>query len=206
MKKLFIITMMLVASVSTFAESYEVRQAPSANSSSEYYLDRKFGNRDASTYAGIITRFGYSFSDNGYFSYGASFYYTFNSVIGITAGFDGYSGNIYVYNENNEIVAYDGPNKSLPMWDIRAGVVLGRYIAIGMIYGQCKVCTGDVKVVHKYNTSVTRPLDGHGNFLGAFGTVMLPISTHCALNVDLSYTNHTSFTLTGGLIIKLKVK
>lgn len=205
MRKLIIISMMLIASMATFAQDYYVYHAPTAQRS-EYTLDNKFADRDASTYVGVMTRFGYSFSDNGYFAYGASVYYTFNSLIGITAGFDGYAGTIYIYDDNNDIVEYNGASKSLPMWDVRAGITLGKYVALGAIYGQCNICTRDVRVVHKYSEKLTTGLGKHGSFYGAFGTVMCPISSHLALNFDISYTNHTSFTLALGVNVRFKVK
>ena len=204
MRKFLLLFILIGTTVSSvYSQEYEVRHAP-YHYRNYYVLDRTYSERETASYLGIVTRFGYSFSDNGYFSYGASVYYTFNSIIGITAGFDGFAGTIYVYDNSNNIVQYYGPYSSLPMWDIRAGVTLGKYVSIGPIYGRCNICKTDLKVVHKYNNNGTYAYSS-GGFWGIFASVMAPISTHLSLNFDMSYTTHTSFTLTAGLIYRIQL-
>lgn len=205
MRKILLLFILFISITSSaYSQEYEVRHAPPRYY--QYTLDEQLNDIDASTYLGVITRFGYSFSDNGYFTYGASIYYTFNSVIGVTAGFDAYAGKIYIYDDHNNIIRYNGPYSSLPIWNIRAGVTLGKYISLGVIYGQCRICKTDCIVVHKYSDHLTTNVGESGGFWGAFGTVIAPISTRFALDFDISYTSHTSFALSAGLIIRFKIK
>ena len=123
MKKLFIILALAIAAVTNVY-------------SEEYFLDRKIKEaRDKNdSYAGVITRFGYAFNYDA-FTYGASLLYHFDGSLGVTVGFDGY----YIPNLDTEIS--DGTSVKIadykmPLWDIRAGLMLGRYVALGGLCGK----------------------------------------------------------------------
>lgn len=209
-----IITTVLFTIIATFSiyaydDYYIVRKAP-YKPHNTYYVDDKINehkNSDDYSYIGIITRCGYTFADNGYFNYGASLYYNFNPYFGITAGFDGYYGNIYYYNSNNDIILYDGVNKNFPMWDVRFGFILGKYVSLGGTFGQCNICNPNIIVHQKYiNNGTIYNNYKHNNFYGGFITFLCPVSKYFGLDIDLQYTNHTGFSLSGGLIIRFPVK
>ena len=87
---------------------------------------------------GIITRFGYSFSD--YFDYGASLFYKFNPLFGIIVGADGAS-KVHFNEAESFKDAYKQTVGNVSQWDVRMGAILGKYFGCGVIYGNCKVCT-----------------------------------------------------------------
>ena len=189
-------------------DDYYVIRHIDNNRNKHYYLNDNNNNHndDYDSYLGFTSRFGYTFSDNGYFTYGLSMYYNFNQSIGITAGFDGYYGSIYL-ESNNTIYRYDGVYSKFPMWDVRFGFVLGKYFSLGAIYGQCNVCDPNVVVHQKYiNNCTVYNKSNYCNYFGGFITFLCPVSTHFGVDVDLAYTVHTGFSISGGLIFRIPVK
>ena len=202
MKKSTLLSLVLLVAASLFTPSM---QAGTYNDSETYTLDQLYDKRNRTSWFGLSTRFGYSFSDNGYFAYGASVYYTWNNSFGIVGGFDSYYGRILVENEDGSISQYNGPYRNFPKWDIRAGFMLGRYLSIGGIYGKCNVCFNH-NVVHRWENNGVVELGAKGMFYGGFITAICPISTHLAMNMDVSYTTHTSFNVYLGVTFRFPVK
>ena len=129
MKRLIIFLALIAVSFNyVFSQGYEVRRNPG---SEEYFLDRKIQESRGVgyTYAGLVTRFGYAFNYDA-FTYGVSLFYHFDGALGVTTGFDGYYiPNLYTEISDGTLVKIT--DYGLPLWDLRAGLMLGRYVALG---------------------------------------------------------------------------
>lgn len=200
MKKLFIILALTIAAVTNiYSQEY-------------YYVDRKIAehksayHEQAPTTMGIVTRFGYGFNVDA-FNYGASLFYQWNQTWGITVGFDGYR----IFNKIME--AYPGdpdPKNSndykMPLWDVRAGLMLTKYFMFGGMMGKWNV-PGYYPNNIVMNHSQWIWNDGTTDFMyGAFATFMLPVSKWCGFNIDLAVTNKTGFNIGAGVNVTIPVK
>ena len=150
---------------------------------------------------GLILRGGYSYNDDAV-TYGASVYYHFSGVLGISVGFDGYYiPNLKLYDEFGNVIT-DDTHKNFPMWDMRAGFLLGRYFAFGGILGKCQICTP--QTVHEKKNMWGRSV-GNGIY-GGYITFILPITDNFGMNMDFAMTNHTGFNIGIGFNIYMAVK
>lgn len=191
MKKLFIILALTITSVSNIY-------------SDEYFLDRKIqeSKDKGSTYAGVITRFGYGFNYDA-FTYGASLLYHFDGIFGVTAGFDGYLiPKKFVETSSGTNVAIS--NYSLPLWDVRAGLLIGRYLGAGVLCGKWMIDNPNV-INMRENAWFTSNKDSKVMY-GGWVTFILPISKHIGFNIDFALTNKTGFNIGGGVNIIIPVK
>lgn len=154
---------------------------------------------------GVITRFGYSFAGEGYFDYGASLFYKFNSQFGIIVGVDGASK--VSFKKESIKTIYKSTVGNISQWDVRGGVILGKYVGIGGIYGNCKVCTDKNTnlEIEGYNYKKNH-IDNNIHDYGGFATILLPINKYIGLDIDVAYTAHTHFNIGGGLIISFPIK
>lgn len=195
-KRLFILVALLaVTFTSIYAEN------------SEYYLDRKIReskeNRSSGNcYAGVITRFGYAFNYDA-FTYGASILYHFDGPLGVTVGFDGYYiPNMYTELSDGTMVKIT--DYSFPLWDLRAGLMLGKYVALGGLCGKWMIDNPNV-INMKENAWFVSNKESKVMYGGWF-TFILPISKHLGLNLDFAITNKTGFNVGAGFNITIPVK
>mgnify|MGYP006988863861 CR=1 FL=1 len=212
MKKIYIFTF-LCTLITPYIFSQTRYTYVSQPTKSDYYLERKIQERKSTTEkksnsrAGILTRFGYSYNDDA-FMYGVGVFYHFDGLLGVSIGFDGYSiSHIYLLNENGEIVE-DEHNYGLPMWDLRAGLMLGKYFAFGGVIGKCNIegCNND-----NYHTTLHQNKNLWGSKMtegiyGAYITFILPITTHFGVNMDFAMTNHTGFNISFGVNVQMPIK
>ena len=205
-KKLFILmALFAVTSTSIYSETYEVRRNPG---SEEYFLDRKIQEakekklNKPNTYAGLITRFGYGFNYDA-FTYGVSVLYHFDGSLGVTVGFDGY----YIpnmYTEKSDGTLAKITDYGLPLWDIRAGLMLGKYISIGGLCGKWTIDKPNV-INMKENAWFVSNKESKVMY-GGWLTFLLPISKHLGLNIDFAVTNKTGFNIGAGFNVTIPVK
>lgn len=180
------------------------------NSDSEYYLERKLkeNKTNGNIQAGILTRFGYSYNDDA-FMYGVSVYYHFDGALGISMGFDGYSmSKVILKNAETGELYEDTRHYPLPMWDIRAGLLLGKYFAFGALAGKCRIesCIGDIHHISIHeNKNLWGSKMGDGIY-GGYITFILPITTHFGMNMDFALTNHTGFNIALGVNACIPIK
>lgn len=204
-KRLFIlVALFAVTFTSIYADTYEVRRNPG---SEEYYLDRKIrenkeNQTSGSCYAGVITRFGYGFNYDA-FTYGASILYHFDGSLGVTVGFDGY----YIPNMYTKL--WDGTmvkitDYKMPLWDLRAGLMLGKYVALGGLCGKWMIDNPNV-INMKENAWFVSNKESKVMYGGWF-TFILPISKHLGLNLDFAITNKTGFNVGAGINVTIPVK
>lgn len=195
MKKLFIILALTIAAVTNIY-------------SEEYYLDRKIREakeqreNNSNAYAGIITRFGYAFNYDA-FTYGASLLYHFDGPLGVAVGFDGY----YIPNMYTQIT--DGTmvkitDYKMPLWDLRAGIMLGKYVALGGLCGKWMIDNPNVINMREDAWFVSNKESKV--MYGGWFTVTLPIGKYFGFNVDLAVTNKTGFNVGAGINFTLPVK
>lgn len=153
---------------------------------------------------GLLIRGGYSYNDDAV-TYGASVYYHFKGILGISVGFDGYYiPNLTMYNEAGECVAYDGPHKNFPMWDMRAGFMLGKYFAFGGILGKCQLCK--TESIHEKRDMWKIKGIHNGGIYGGYITFILPITENFGMNMDFAMTNHTGFNVGLGFNLYMDIK
>ena len=191
MKKLFII---LALSISAVTNVY----------SEEYFLDRKIKEaRDKNdSYAGVITRFGYAFNYDA-FTYGASLLYHFDGSLGVTVGFDGYYiPNLYTKISDGTWVKIT--DYKMPLWDLRAGLMLGRYVALGGLCGKWMIDNQN-EIDMKENAWFVSDKDSKVMYGGWF-TFLLPIGRYVGLNIDFAVTNKTGFNVAAGFNVTIPVK
>lgn len=203
--RLFILVALLaVTFTSIYAETYEVRRNPG---SEEYFLDRKIQeNKENRTsgccYAGVITRFGYGFNYDA-FTYGASLLYHFDGSLGVTVGFDGYYiPNMYTELSDGTMVKIT--DYKMPLWDLRAGLMLGKYVALGGLCGKWMIDNPNV-INMKENAWFVSNKESKVMYGGWF-TFILPISKHMGLNLDFAITNKTGFNVGAGINVTIPVK
>ena len=208
MKKIFITLVMVLTCIVTFAQSYVY--SPSSPSKEVYYIDRQIAARhqqpkDETVLAGGVTRFGYAFNYDA-FTYGASLFYQWNSVIGVTAGFDGY----YIPRKRIERLEYchDTIPSSLfamPLWDIRAGLMISKYVMFGVVMGKSNV--EDYPDLINLSKNMWHEDDQYNRMMyGGFVTLLLPISKHFGFNLDLAMTNKTGFNIGAGFNITVPIR
>lgn len=183
MKKLFsIIAALMIACTYSIADTY--------------YLDRKLQERREQSdpiSAGLITRLGYAFNYDA-FTYGASFFYQWGRIGGVTAGFDGYYiPHKLAYRTIQDDIVHTSAF-ALPLWDIRAGFMLTRYFLFGTMLGKSNI--GDASNLINMREDAWFIDNKDRNFLfGGFITFVLPISKHFGLNLDFAVTNKTGFNI-----------
>ena len=209
MKKLISIMLLLTAVVSNNYASYHyyTQHNPSTD---EYYIDRKIEERkinkalspNKGQYAGIITRAGYAFNYDA-FTYGASIIYHFDNPIGVSVGFDGY------YIPNKTAIISNGQeirisDYSLPLWDVRGGLLLGKYFAIGGLAGKWTIDNPNL-INMKENAWFISNKESKVMY-GGWATFILPIGKYFGLNVDFAVTNKTGFNVAAGINITIPVK
>ena len=207
MKKHLIFTLLaLIISVSTFADTY-THSAVYGQSQETYYLDRRISESrnktQEPTSAGVLTRFGYAFNYDA-FTYGVSFYYQWSRIAGITAGFDGY----YIPNKWVRRTFQDAVSSSmfsLPLWDIRAGFMITKYLLCGGMLGKTNV--GDAETIIDMRQDAWFVNNSQKNFMyGGFVTFVLPVSKHFGLNLDFAVTNKTGFNVGLGVNATIPIK
>lgn len=203
MRKFYLVTILITMCTMVFAD---VRRNPSQQ---DFYLDRTIDAstwhqaNKAATYMGVITRAGYAFNYDAV-TYGASLVYKSDHFIGVTAGFDGY------YIPNKRFLTQQGDTISsnlfkLPLWDVRAGLILGPYFAIGALCGKTNIGdTGDLIDMRKNAWVID---NSQSNVMyGGFITFILPISKYLGFNLDFAITNKTGFNIGGGINLTIPVK
>lgn len=191
MKKLFII---FALSISAVTNVY----------SEEYFLDRKIkeSREKNDSYAGVITRFGYAFNYDA-FTYGASLLYHFDGSLGVTVGFDGYYiPNLYTKISDETLVKIT--DYKMPLWDLRAGLMLGRYVALGGLCGKWMIDNPN-EIDMKENAWFVSDKDRKVMYGGWF-TFLLPIGRYVGLNIDFAVTNKTGFNVAAGFNVTIPVK
>ena len=191
MKKLFIILALAIAAVTNVY-------------SEEYFLDRKIKeSRDKNdSYAGVITRFGYAFNYDA-LTYGASLLYHFDGSLGVTVGFDGYYiPNLYTEISDRTLVKIT--DYKMPLWDLRAGLMLGRYVALGGLCGKWMIDNPN-EIDMKENAWFLSDKDSKVMYGGWF-TFLLPIGRYVGLNIDFAVTNKTGFNVAAGFNVTIPVK
>lgn len=196
--------MMALVSVSYVEGQTRYSYTPK-RSDTDYYLERKYAEskkEKSNAHVGLLTRFGYSYNDDA-FMYGASIYYHFDGILGISAGFDGYyMSKIYLMDEETGETHVSDKNYSLPMWDARAGFLLGKYLSFGAVLGKCKVCKPN-SYHQKKNLWGANATEG---IYGGYITFILPITSHVGINMDFALTNHTGFNIGAGINISMPIK
>lgn len=210
MKRFYFIIFTLLLTVSSFGQyrgdypsrpTTVVYKVSSVNETPVRYTNKTEKQRQI----GIITRFGYSFSD--YFDYGASLFYKFNPMFGIIVGADGASKVHFSEAESFED-AYKQTVGNISQWDVRMGAILGKYFGCGVIYGNCKVCTSALAA--QYPDEYSHEISSHSNHnihdIGGFATILLPINNYIGFDVDFAYTQHTYFNISAGIILSLPLK
>lgn len=205
-KRLFILVALIAAAfTSTYAETYEVRRNPG---SEEYFLDRKIQEarekklNSHNTYAGLITRFGYGFNYDA-FTYGASILYHFEGSLGVTVGFDGYYIP-HMYTEKSDGTLVRITDYGMPLWDLRAGLMLGKYVSIGGLCGKWMIDNPNI-INMKENAWFVSNKESKVMY-GGWITFLLPISKHLGLNLDFAVTNKTGFNVGAGVNVTIPVK
>ena len=202
MKKIIILlALFAVTFTSTYAETREVRRNPG---SEEYYLDRKIreAKDNGYSYAGLITRFGYGFNYDA-FTYGASLLYHFDGTMGVTVGFDGYYiPNMYTQLSDGTMVKIT--DYSLPLWDLRAGLMLGKYFAFGGLCGKWTIDNSNV-INMKESAWFVSNKDSKIMY-GGWITFLLPIGKYVGFNIDFAVTNKTGFNVGAGINLTIPVK
>ena len=205
-KRLFIlVALFAVTFTSIYAETYEVRRNPG---SEEYFVDRKIReakeNRlnNPNSYAGVITRFGYGFNYDA-FTYGASLLYHFDGTLGVTVGFDGYYiPNMYTELSDGTMVKIT--DYSFPLWDLRAGLMLGKYFAFGGLCGKWMIDNPNV-INMKENAWLVSNKESKVMY-GGWITFILPIGKYFGFNIDFAVTNKTGFNVGAGINVTIPVK
>jgi len=198
MKKILFAIVLVICSAEAFSD---VRRNPSQET---YYMDRRISELKStgSSYAGVITRFGYGFNYDA-FTYGASLLYHFDGLLGVTAGFDGY------YMPSMKTILNDGSEVSIsqynmPLWDVRAGFLVGKYFAFGGLIGKWMIERPDV-INMRDNAWFVNNSDSKVMY-GGWVTFILPIGKYLGFNLDFAVTNKTGFNIGGGINLTLPVK
>lgn len=206
MKRIYFIIFTLLVTISSFGQyrvayssrpSTVVYKVSSTNESPVHYVNKTEKQRQI----GIITRFGYSFSD--YFDYGASLFYKFNPLFGIIVGADGHFNEAESFKD-----AYKQTVGNVSQWDVRMGAILGKYFGCGVIYGNCKVCTSELakQCPDEYSFETSKHYNHNVHDIGGFATILLPINNYIGFDVDFAYTRHTYFNISAGIILSLPLK
>ena len=209
--KSFLIVTLLIITAQTSAQGYYrtrtayvyrqpvyMNEVVQTNTSSQIQID------EDNSQVGVLLRGGYSYNDDAV-TYGASVYYHFKGFLGISVGFDGYYvPNLLIYNDAGYEVPYDGPHKGFPMWNMRAGFMLGKHFAFGGILGKCQLC--QTKSIHeKRNMWKIKGLND-GGIYGGYITFVLPINKNFGINMDFAMTNHTGFNVGIGFNLYTGIK
>lgn len=210
MKRIYFIIFTLLVTISSFGQyrvayssrpSTVVYKVSSTNEAPVHYVNKTEKQRQI----GIITRFGYSFSD--YFDYGASLFYKFNPMFGIIVGADGAS-KVHFNEAESFKDAYKQTVGNVSQWDVRMGAILGKYFGCGVIYGNCKVCTSELakQCPDEYSFETSKHYNHNVHDIGGFATILLPINNYIGFDVDFAYTRHTYFNISAGIILSLPLK
>ena len=210
MKRIYFIIFTLLVTISSFGQyrvayssrpSTVVYKVSSTNEAPVHYVNKTEKQRQI----GIITRFGYSFSD--YFDYGASLFYKFNPMFGIIVGADGAS-KVHFNEAESFKDAYKQTVGNVSQWDVRIGAILGKYFGCGVIYGNCKVCTSELakQCPDEYSFETSKHYNHNVHDIGGFATILLPINNYIGFDVDFAYTRHTYFNISAGIILSLPLK
>lgn len=210
MKRIYFIIFALLLTISSFGQyrvayssrpSTVVYKVSSTNEAPVHYVNKTEKQRQI----GIITRFGYSFSD--YFDYGASLFYKFNPLFGIIVGADGAS-KVHFNEAKSFKDAYKQTVGNVSQWDVRMGAILGKYFGCGVIYGNCKVCTSALaeQCPDEYSFETSKHYNHNVHDIGGFATILLPINNYIGFDVDFAYTRHTYFNISAGIILSLPLK
>lgn len=192
MKKFIIpILTLLIATNVAIAETYTIDSSYQRNKSKNYGA------------VGLSTRFGYGFNYDA-FTYGVSLYYHGNGILGFTAGFDGY------YIPKGFVLKENGGkyNIPLPLWNIRAGIMISKYFVIGPMIGKSNVSEKEYNLLTletKSNALFSNDIFT-GNMYGGFITIMLPISKYVGFNFDFSLNNKMGFNACAGINIQIPLK
>ena len=204
MKRIYFIIFTLLITISSFGQyrvTYSSRPTKvvyKVSSTNDHHI--RYDNKtEKQRQIGIITRFGYSFSE--YFDYGASLFYKFNPMFGIIVGADGAS-----FNEAETFKdTYKQTVGDVAQWDVRIGAILGKYFGCGVIYGNCKVCSSTL-ALDEYSFETHKHYNQNVHDVGGFATILLPINNYIGFDVDFAYTRHTYFNISAGIILSLPLK
>ena len=205
MKRIYFIIFSLLITISSFGQyrvTYSSRPSKvvyKVSSTNDHHI--RYANKtEKQRQIGIITRFGYSFSD--YFDYGASLFYKFNPLFGIIVGADGASFN---ETESFKNTYYKPTVGYVARWDVRVGAILGKYFGCGVIYGNCKLCSSTLSL-DEYSFETHKHYNHNVHDIGGFATILLPINNYIGFDVDFAYTRHTYFNISAGIILSLPLK
>ena len=210
MKRIYFIIFTLLISISSFGQyrvTYSSRPSKvvyKVSSTNDHHI--RYDNKtEKQRQIGIITRFGYSFSE--YFDYGASLFYKFNPLFGIIVGADGAS-KVHFNEAESFKDAYKQTVGNVSQWDVRMGAILGKYFGCGVIYGNCKVCTSALaeQCPDEYSFETSKHYNQNVQDIGGFATILLPINNYIGFDVDFAYTRHTYFNISAGIILSLPLK
>lgn len=203
MRKLTAICMLLAIMAGAYAQRGYSSSTYTNDDDTDFYLESKFKDRKSGkgAFAGIVTRLGYSYNDDA-FTYGISAFYHFGGIIGVGIGFDGYYiPDLKIKDADGNIV--QGTSEyAIPMWDIRAGFMLGKYIAFGGIIGKCRICSP----THYHDSKNLWGSSIGTGIYGGYITFLLPLTTHFGANFDFALTNHTGFNIAIGFNFTFPVK
>ena len=182
-------------------ETAQYQRVDNGSSDNSYYNTQyKPGN------VGIAAHIGYGFGTNNPASHygteiGGQIYYNFTAKdkvkFGISIGFD-YGVSQWWKSHYSEDYACpyntNGFNSKRLYWDVRAGIIICKYLGIGGIYGKYNMVTGPDYTINQVN-------DG-----GVYGTIYLPFCKWFGLNIDAKWTKCQGATIGGGIIIQMNVK
>lgn len=178
--------------------------AVNITSAQEYYIDKKINDSHSenNSYAGVVTRAGYGFNYDA-FTYGASLVYHFENSLGVSLGFDAYHiPNKYTTTSDGTEVQLSYVN--LPLWNIRAGLLIGKYFSIGALAGKWTIDNSNY-INMKQNAWFINNSDSKAIF-GGWATFILPLGKYFGFNLDLAVTNKTGFNIGAGINLTIPVK
>ena len=191
----------------TFAQTTYSASRPS---NEEYYIDRVREEKKMNTnvkkppIAAGIVRFGYAFNYDA-FTYGLSLYYQWNEVFGATMGFDGYYiPSKLIYNTLTDEF-YPSMSFSMPLWDLRAGFGISRYVLFGAVLGKLNINDADNHLYMRKDAWFINNKESQFMY-GGFVTLLLPVSKYFGFNFDFAVTNKTGFNVGAGFNVTFPLK
>lgn len=219
MKKIFILIIFAVFAIFVHADniriisqsenSITVQRTYMQTETAQYQRVDQGGSYYSSQYkpgnVGLAAHIGYGFGSKKPGSHygteiGGQLYYNFTAKdkvkFGISIGFD-YGVSQWWKNHYPEDYAcpynFDGFNSKMLYWDIRAGIIICKYLGIGGIYGKYNMVTPEY--------GINQVNDG-----GIYGTLYLPFCKWFGLNLDVKWTKYQGATVGGGIIVQMNLK
>lgn len=151
--------------------------------SSYYNTQYKPGNVGLAFHAGYGFNYGFEFGGQIYYNFAAKEKVKF----GVSLGFD--YGKHQWWNCRDPRYTDGNFGNDTKYWDMRAGIIICKYLGLGGIYGKFNGYDGT-----SYN-------DG-----GLYGTIYLPFCQWFGLNFDAKWTKYQGATIGGGIILQLNTK